>query len=174
MRFIAAATYTLDSKARIALPAVYRNECYEGAQGKFVLTVGDECLLVYSVTEWERILEEETSPALLGMDEMMFARYERFLDKYTETVNTDPQGRIHIPQVLLEFAKLGREVLITSKRNGLEIWNQAEHDKFIGPVEDFKAAYRRRLFNKRPRPSDDKPTVTQDTSDSSANRVDED
>ncbi len=155
MQFIAAATYTLDEKSRIALPAIFRNDCYDGGQGKFVVTVGDECLLVFSVKEWERILEKEISPELLGMDEITFARYERFLDKYTEAVNTDPQGRIRIPNVLLEFAKLGREVLITSKRNGLELWNQAEHDKFIGPIEDFKAAYRRRLFNKRSHSNDE-------------------
>lgn len=145
--FIDAATYTLDDKARVALPAAFRFACSVNGQGPFVLTVGaDGCLAVYPMDEWKRI-QRFISPQFLGLDRARFARYTRFLFTRTTVVNSDPQGRIRVPHALLNFARLEREVLIISMGNRLELWNQADQEKFIGPVEDFADAQSRLQFD---------------------------
>ncbi len=147
--YLDAASYTLDVKSRLALPAKFRTAIHENGFGFFVLTVGDGCLVVYSESEWERILEEEMTPERSGKDDMTLLRYKRFLQNYTKTVETDGQGRIHIPALFLEFAKLSRDVWITSRGNGLELWNKAVLDESIGSVEDFNDIYRRQQINNK-------------------------
>lgn len=142
-----AATYSIDDKGRVSLPAGFRYQCSVGGQGPFILTIGaDHCLAVYPVEEWRRLVRFIT-PRFLGLTRQTFARFIRWLFASTTLCQADVQGRIRIPQPLLDWAKLSREATIVAIFNRLELWNPVEQKRHIGSEDDFADALSRLQFD---------------------------
>ena len=53
--FRGATKVTLDAKGRLAVPSRYREGLLTRAEGHLVVTVEDQCLLIYSLPDWEEI-----------------------------------------------------------------------------------------------------------------------
>ncbi|MGD0272188.1 MAG: division/cell wall cluster transcriptional repressor MraZ [Gaiellaceae bacterium] len=123
--------HTLDEKNRLTLPARFRPRFAEG----LVLTRGmDGCLTVYTPTEFSQKVE---SP-LAKLDP--FSRESRAMERYyyahaVEAV-PDKQGRIMVPQSLIQKAGLTREVLVIGVSSRLEIWDRAAWREYMKQVEE--------------------------------------
>jgi MraZ protein len=121
----------LDSKGRMAMPARYRERLQEASDGRLVITVDrDHCLLVYPLPEWEVI--EAKLVALPSLNEQ--ARVlQRLLIGYATECELDSQGRILLPNLLREFAKLDKKIVLIGQGKKFEIWdeetwNQSQQD----------------------------------------------
>lgn len=113
--------HNIDAKKRLAIPSKLRREMGE----KAVLTRGlDGCLFLFSVKEWEVFAEKLSHLSFVKHDTRSFVRL--FLSGASE-VETDPLGRILIPDYLKDYAQLGKKVIIAGLFNRLEIW---DHDKW--------------------------------------------
>ncbi|MEJ2631604.1 MAG: division/cell wall cluster transcriptional repressor MraZ [Acidihalobacter sp.] len=113
----------LDAKGRVAIPARYRERLLESCGGRLVVTIDrDGCLLVYPLTEWERI--EAALMSRPNMDPQVRS-LQRLLLGYASDVEMDAQSRILVAPTLREHAQLDKHVVLVGQGNKFELWNEA-------------------------------------------------
>ena len=127
--FLGEYKYSLDPKSRIFIPAKLR--CELGDEFYISEALLDKCLRIYPKKEWETLTEtifhypEETARAV---------RRKVFS---TASANTlDSQGRTLIPQVLLDYAKITKDVYILGVGKYLEIWDKETLDDLRANEDD--------------------------------------
>ncbi len=121
----------IDSKNRLSLPAKLRRATQATVYDQFVITRGLEgCLFLFAADEWQRIEEKLRALSFTQADTRLFTR---MLLSQAEDVTLDTQGRITIPQNLLELAQLGKEqeALVTGNLNRIEIWNSKVWNDYL-------------------------------------------
>lgn len=113
----------VDVKGRLNFPAKLREDLGE----RFLLSkgLGDRCLCVYSLEEWERRRQKLSS---LPSAEMY--ALQRYLFSSAAEVEPDKQGRILIPQSLREHAGLEKDVTVIGAAVRAEIWDTARWNAY--------------------------------------------
>lgn len=112
-------SHTLDEKKRISLPIKFRKEI----GSKVIVTHGlDNCLFLYSMSEWATISEKLGNLSLGQADSR---RFNRFILGGAIEMEVDGLGRILIPDHLRDFAELKSKVVFAGVHNRIEIWNEA-------------------------------------------------
>lgn len=112
----------LDAKGRLALPTRFRGQLEESCGGRLVLTVHDDgCLLLYPAPEWEDI---ESKLVRLPNQNKLTRRLQRMLLGHATEVDIDSHGRILVPPLLRDFAKLDKRVVLAGLGKKFEIWNE--------------------------------------------------
>ena len=113
--------HNIDEKGRLIIPAKFREEI----GNSFVVTKGlDGCLFVYSLVEWEKIINKLKTLPFTKKDARTFSRF--FLASAT-VCEFDRQGRINLMNSLTLYAGLKKECAIIGVNDRLEIWDL---DKF--------------------------------------------
>lgn len=119
--------HNIDEKGRLIIPSKFREEI--GAT--FVVTKGlDGCLFVYSLYEWEKIVNRLKKLPFTKKDARTFSRF--FLSSAT-VCEFDKQGRINLVNSLIEYAGLKKECAVIGVNDRLEIWAL---DKFSSLMEE--------------------------------------
>src|SRR5262245_35345474 len=127
--------HTIDEKNRLTLPARFRT----AMDGGVVLTGGlDTCVAAYPAEGWQQLVESR----LAGLNPL--SREARLLERfyYSGAIEAEPdkQGRVMLPQPLIEHARLGREVVVIGMRERLEVWDRAawraQLKEVMGSAED--------------------------------------
>ncbi|MGI8576400.1 MAG: division/cell wall cluster transcriptional repressor MraZ [Nocardioidaceae bacterium] len=112
-------TYTprLDDKARLFLPAKFRDELSEG----LVLTRGQErCIFVWPSAGFEAFARElQARP----VTDKAARSYARMLAAGASDQMPDKQGRVTLPQMLRDYASLRRDCVVIGAFNRVEIWD---------------------------------------------------
>lgn len=117
--FIGEYSHTIDAKGRLIVPSKFREQLGD----EFVVTKGlDGCLFVYENSEWKSFEEKLHALPLTNANARKFSRF--FLAGAC-ACEVDRQGRILIPSVLREFAKLEKDVVLVGVGSRIEIWNKA-------------------------------------------------
>lgn len=126
-------THNIDAKNRIMFPSKFRESI---GDKEFVVTRGlDSCLFLYDKDEWGILEEKVKNLPLTQKDARAFVRF-LFSGAIKDTF--DNQGRIKIPDNLIEYAKIEKEVVITGALNRIEIWSKSVWDEYITKTgEDF-------------------------------------
>jgi len=121
--FMGEYNHTVDEKGRLIIPAKYREEL----GNEFVVTKGlDGCLFAYGLSEWQVLEEKLRALPLTNKDARAFAR---FMLAGAASVEIDKQGRILLPQVLRNFAKIEKEVVLIGVASRFEIWNKTKWEE---------------------------------------------
>ena len=127
--FIGEYNHTIDPKGRLIIPAKFR----EALGDEFVVTKGlDGCLFVYANTEWNNFEEKLRTLPLTNKNARQFTRF--FLAG-AAACEVDKQGRILIPQVLREFAKLEKDVVLVGVASRIEIWSKEVWEESISTYD---------------------------------------
>jgi MraZ protein len=122
--FLGEFQHTLDPKGRVILPSAFREALKEG----LVMTVGlDNCLTVYSVSEWQRVVEGLRSLRSTDRKERSFAR---MITSSAHPETPDKQGRVTIPARLRDYAHLTKDVTVVGADARVELWNSAAWDEY--------------------------------------------
>lgn len=109
--------HNIDEKGRLIIPAKFREEI----GNSFVVTKGlDGCLFVYSLVEWEKIVNKLKKLPFTKKDARTFSRF--FLASAT-VCEFDRQGRINLMNSLTLYAGLKKECAIIGVNDRLEIWS---------------------------------------------------
>ena len=122
--FMGEYNHTVDAKGRLIVPSKFREQLGD----EFVVTKGlDGCLFVYENTEWKALEEKLHALPLTNANARKFSRF--FLAGAT-TCEVDKQGRILLPAVLREFAKIDKDAVLVGVGSRIEIrsrdnWNQS-------------------------------------------------
>ena len=99
---------SIDQKNRLSIPAKFRNSLSSGNDKTFVLSKGfDECLFLYPLEEW-KIVEEQLSSLSSIKDK--HRNFIRKITRHANYVRYDSQGRVAIPDLLLNYANISKEV----------------------------------------------------------------
>jgi MraZ protein len=116
--------HNIEEKGRLAIPAKFRRGIEDDM---VVITRGyDGCLAIYTLQEW-RHCEERMSR--ITMADPRARRTIRWFSGSAEVLKLDRQGRINIPQHLLDFAGVKKEVVVTGILNHLEVWSVDAYEK---------------------------------------------
>lgn len=125
----------LDGKHRLAIPARYRDVLQEHCGGHLVLTLDpSNCLSLYPFPDWEPIERKLNS---LSSFNPLYARLRRSIVGNAVDVEMDSAGRILLPPLLREKARLEKDLMLVGQGNKFEIWNAAEWEAQYGSVADL-------------------------------------
>ncbi len=109
--------HNIDEKGRLIIPSKFREEI----GNSFVVTKGlDGCLFIYSLPEWEKIINKLKKLPFTKKDARTFTRF--FLASAT-VCEFDKQGRITLGSALTLYAGLKKECAIIGVNDRLEIWD---------------------------------------------------
>ena len=118
-RFRGSAPARLDEKGRLKVPSLFRQQIEEafGAE-MFVTSLHGREILLYPLTVW-RGLEEKlaTLPAIHRAK----AKFLERVNYYGQNASLDSQGRVLIPQILRDAAKLPPDVVVTGNIDHLVV-----------------------------------------------------
>ena len=116
--FMGEYNHTVDAKGRLIVPSKFREQLGD----EFVVTKGlDGCLFVYENTEWKALEEKLHALPLTNANARKFSRF--FLAGAT-TWEVDKQGRILLPAVLRDFAKIEKDAVLVGVGSRIEIWSR--------------------------------------------------
>ena len=122
-------SYSIDSKGRISIPAKLRKHVTPEANDTFVMTQGTAtCIDIYPQDQWQQFEEK-----LLKLNPFnpMEAKFIRMIMQHASDDTLDAQSRILIPQNLIEYAKIEREVLILGALKKIEVWNPKVYEEYL-------------------------------------------
>src|ERR1043165_5359966 len=121
---------TIDEKGRLKIPSIFRAEIEDSWGSDFYVTsLTGESVLIYPLPIWQEI--EERLAKLPSLNPTK----KKFLDRtnyYGQLTSTDKSGRVLIPTLLRESARMTGEVAVLGNLNHLEIWN---HEHFRERLE---------------------------------------
>lgn len=139
--FIGEYHHSIDEKGRLIIPAKFRGELGDN----FIVTRGIEnCLFVYSLDSWNRIVDKLQSLPFTKRDARQFVRF--FLSGASEA-EFDKQGRINITSPLVSYAKLEKECIIIGTGDRLEIWSKQQWNEFFDSAKDNMSDIAENLFS---------------------------
>jgi MraZ protein len=118
---------TLDDKKRIALPKRVR-EVLQDPQTLFVTPGPDQSLWLYSQTGLEELSGKLDQTPATDAEARVF---RRLYFAQTEAVDVDRNGRILIPDRLVQFAGLTHEVMLLGVRDHLELWAAERWQQYL-------------------------------------------
>jgi transcriptional regulator MraZ len=119
-----------DVKGRVMVPADLKKQLASVSASGFVIkrAVFQPCLELYPMAEWQKLMEKVSA----------LNRFSRknndFIRRFTagvRTVEMDSTGRLNIPQDLMSFAGIGKELVVTSAINIVEIWDKQKYEQAI-------------------------------------------
>jgi len=110
---------TLDDKGRMALPKRLREVLAEPAI-LFVTPGPDQSLWLYTEADLERLAAKLDQAPATDAEARVF---RRLYFAQTEAVDLDKTGRILVPERLVQFAGLRKEVVLIGVRDHLELWD---------------------------------------------------
>ena len=116
--------HNIDTKKRLSIPAKFRKDLGERA----VITKGlEKCLVVYTLSEWEKLAQKLNNLPTSQADARNFAR---LMLSGAADVELDKLGRILIPDYLKNYASLKKSVTVLGLSTKIEVWdadNWEEH-----------------------------------------------
>ncbi len=122
-------TYSIDDKKRLAVPAKFRQLLGKRA----IITRGlDQCLFVYPAKEWAVLAKKISKLPLAQADARSFSRL--MLGGAME-VSFDNLGRVLIPDYLKNYAGLKKKVIFVGLYDRIEVWDEAEFQKYKKKTE---------------------------------------
>ena len=132
--------HNIDEKNRLIIPSKFRNEL----GSTFVITRGlEKCLFVYSLSEWENIVNKLRTLPFTKKDSRDFTRF--FMSGATECT-LDKLGRVCITSPLAHYADLTHDCVIIGANDRLEIWDKDAWDNFFETNEENFADIAENLF----------------------------
>ena len=115
----------LDEKNRLFVPAKLRAELGEDFYVTLGVNCGHRCLTVYTAQDWDTLIQNYNN---LPISRRSAASSLIFMN--ATQCSPDKQFRFGLTQFLLDYAGIGREVMIVGRAGQAEIWDAAEFKSF--------------------------------------------
>jgi MraZ protein len=122
---------TIDPKNRLSVPALIRSAIDPERDGtRFYLVPGTPktTLSLYADRYFERYAD--AYHASLDPNEQS-ENFEKVFYAMATLLDLDKQGRMLLPQWILDRVAIGKQVTVTGARDHLVIWNRAEYAAFM-------------------------------------------
>lgn len=127
--FLGTHTPKLDDKARLILPAKFRDDLADG----LVMTKGQErCVVIWSKPEFARYAE---SLRTRSQNNEKVRAYTRVFFSSAFDDEADKQGRVTIPVPLRQWAGLDRDLVVVGADTRIEIWDVVAWNQYLAVQE---------------------------------------
>jgi MraZ protein len=133
--------HTIDEKNRLVIPVKFREFIGSDDSKGFFITINavgtERCIYLFTPTGWKKFIEriQHRETTFLNMQ-----NYLRIFTANSEFVALDKQSRIVLPQKILDFAGIKKEVVLVGVFNRIEVWNKDEwHAKSETLSKEFSA-----------------------------------
>ena len=145
--FIGEFEATVDAKGRVLFPAALKRQLSPEAGEKFVLNRGFEKQLnLYPSNVWNDVTADMSKLNLFDKDAREF--YRMFHNGATEMF-IDGQGRLLLPQRLVSYASIKKEIVFYGYANRIEIWSVTEFNKMMSDKSTDPAALAERVMGSK-------------------------
>jgi MraZ protein len=119
----------LDNKGRMMVPSGLRKKLPGADADGLVINRGfKKYLVIYTKPEWEKKLDELSK---LNQYENKNIEFIRYFTRGATELSIDAAGRVNLPQVLLDYAGIKDEVVLTCQLNKIEVWDKAAYNEMI-------------------------------------------
>lgn len=118
----------LDAKNRIFIPSKLREEL--GQSFVVAKDIREKCLKVYSLAGWESYIAP-----LKEQKRKLSEKIMRFLHASMVQATPDSQGRIVLPQELVEYSEIEKNVVVVGCGGYAEIWAESAYDQMKNEVD---------------------------------------
>jgi MraZ protein len=136
IRFRGFYKHVLDDRKRLAIPSQFRSILNKESSSKVVLTPGyDHEIAVYALKTWEQV--EQSELLTLSMDRVKSRRYRRHFTFGIKEDHLDNQGRILIPNFLLEHSGITKEAIIVGEIDYFTLWSAEQYEKFSKEIDRY-------------------------------------
>ena len=115
----------MDDKNRLFVPAKLRPELGEAFFVTLGVNCGHRCLTVYTAEEWQTLSANYNA---LSISQRSGATSLIFMN--AAECSPDKQFRFSLTQFLLDYAGIGKDVMIVGRAGQAEIWDAAEFKRF--------------------------------------------
>jgi len=126
-----------DDKGRLMMAAPLKKQLTPVLQDGFILkrSVFQECLELYPMAEWSAMNQKVNK---LNRFKKKNTDFIRLFNAGVKVVEMDVHGRILIPKDLLSFAGIGKDLVLSSVVNIIEIWDKTKYENAINDaIDDF-------------------------------------
>ncbi|GAB6166315.1 division/cell wall cluster transcriptional repressor MraZ [Thermostilla marina] len=141
-------TRAIDDKQRIAMPKRLRDAFGTSKGDHLYVSPGlDGSLSVYDEASLSAFADRLANASPTNRDVRDFTRIFYAL---TEVVEIDSQGRIRIPQNLIELAGMTKEVVLVGARDHVEIWAAQRWREYLAAKQPAYDRIAESAFEPRP------------------------
>jgi len=119
----------IDDKGRMRLPSGLIGQLGEREAYTFVVNRGfEKCLMLYIEEVWEKTSAEVNRLNLYNKKHRDFVRY---FYRGAQKVVMDNADRILIGKLLLDYAGIDKDVVLSAYRDRIEIWAKEEYERML-------------------------------------------
>lgn len=118
-------TAKLDDKSRLFVPSKLRTELGETFYVTLGVNCGHRCLTIYTSSDWQTLSDNYNT---LPISQRGAATSLIFMNAVE--CEPDKQFRFSLSQFLLNYAGIGKEVMIVGRAGQAEIWDTKEFEAF--------------------------------------------
>ncbi|MFZ1721963.1 MAG: division/cell wall cluster transcriptional repressor MraZ [Microgenomates group bacterium] len=130
--FIGKYYHSLEAKGRLSLPKRFRDK-----SDQWIITRGlDGGLFLFTQLEFTNHIRSLSEGSLT---KKRHRDYLRIMTNEAAEVEPDANGRVHLPEYLIEFAKLQKQVVIVGSSSYIEIWDRDQYHSYIETIESNAA-----------------------------------
>ncbi len=124
-----------DVKGRVMLSAALKKQLLPSLHDGFVLkrSVFQDCLELYPMQEWNGMMQKINK---LNRFRKKNNDFIRLFTAGVKVVEVDASGRILIPKDLISFAGIGKELVLSSAVNIIEIWDKTKYEEAVNNAID--------------------------------------
>jgi len=120
---------SLDPKKRINIPAAIRKILPVESDGNLVFTRGFEgCVYMFPGNEWKRLTEKLMT---LNSFDVNVRNFTRVFVGSAHTITMDSQGRVLLPESIIEMANINKDILLQGSLNKWEVWNPDIYQNYL-------------------------------------------
>ena len=127
----------VDAKGRLMLPVAFKKQLASTLGEGFVIkrSVFHKCIEMYSMTEWNSVIKDVNT---LNRFVKKNNDFIRMFTAGVKLIELDGNGRLLIPKDLISFAGIGKNIVMSSAVNMIEIWDKDHYEKVVNdPTIDF-------------------------------------
>lgn len=127
----------LDSKNRFMIPKAFKKQLRSSVDSPFVLkrSVFHKCLELYTMNEWDKVVFR------INKLNRFVKKNNDFIRMFTagvKLIDLDSTGRMLLPKDLQKYAKISKEIVLSSSGSMIEIWDNAKYESIINNAKiDF-------------------------------------
>jgi MraZ protein len=116
--------YKIDPKHRLVVPPRYREALHAEKGSHFILAHGmDGCIWLFLPSQWENLMDDLNERSKSFKNGKETRAYKRYLYSSANEATLDDQGRLLVPALLVQHAKIKKDVSIVGAGNKAEIWD---------------------------------------------------
>ncbi len=120
----------MDAKGRVKLPAGLIRQLSGAGSLSFVVNRGfEKCLMLYPKEVWDKKAQEVNQLNIYIPKNRQFVRY---FYRGASHVSADSADRLLVPKSLVEYAGLGKDLVLFAYNEQIEIWSK---DKYAAMLE---------------------------------------